>query len=243
MLTRSPADPGWSASKRDLESRGALASLLPSDVIAVERLFHPPVAPLYPEESEFIAGAVTKRRREFATVRLCAREGLAQLGVEPAPILPGARGAPTWPSGIVGSMTHCDGYRAAAVARREAVMSVGIDAEPNLPLPEGVETMIAVAEERSSLARIVRSHPDTAWPRVLFSAKESVYKACFPITGRWLDFKDCVVTLDVNAETFTASLKAGEISVRGERIDQLEGRWRLRHHRDASYVLTAVVVP
>ncbi|MGH3325491.1 MAG: 4'-phosphopantetheinyl transferase family protein, partial [Streptomyces sp.] len=102
---------------------------------------------LYEEELALLGKAVPKRRREFATVRVCARRALSGLGRPPAPLLPGTRNAPVWPAGVVGSMTHCDGYRAAAVARVSDLMALGIDAEPNLPLPEGVLGSIALPAE------------------------------------------------------------------------------------------------
>src|SRR5690349_19867240 len=98
---------------------------------------------LFAEEAERVAKAVTKRRREFATVRHCARQALAELGIQPVALLNGERGAPKWPAGVVGSMTHCAGYRAAAVALDTVIHTIGIDAEPHGPLPEGVEGMIA----------------------------------------------------------------------------------------------------
>lgn len=78
-------------------------------------------------------------------------------------------------------MTHCDGYRAAAVARRETIASIGIDAEPHAALPDGVEKLTALPEERMALTRLAVTHPHIHWDRLLFSAKESVYKAWFPL--------------------------------------------------------------
>src|SRR5437868_12446432 len=89
----------------------------------------PPGAVLFPEEEPAVAKAVDKRRREFTTVRWCAREALAGLGMPPVPIMRGEKGAPRWPDGVVGSMTHCDGYRAAAVAKARDIAALGIDAE------------------------------------------------------------------------------------------------------------------
>ncbi|WP_158717200.1 4'-phosphopantetheinyl transferase family protein [Streptomyces sp. NRRL F-4474] len=80
-----------------------------------------------------LRAAVAARRREFATVRRCARQSLAALGIPPMPLLPGERGAPLWPRGTVGSMTHCLGYRAAAAARADEITALGIDAEPHQP--------------------------------------------------------------------------------------------------------------
>ncbi|MGW1728614.1 hypothetical protein ACWCQK_37765 [Streptomyces sp. NPDC002306] len=59
---------------------------------------------LFPKEEQLVANAAAKRRREFATVRACARTPLAAQG--PRPILPRARGEPRWPVGII-SMKRC----------------------------------------------------------------------------------------------------------------------------------------
>ncbi|WP_370423209.1 4'-phosphopantetheinyl transferase [Streptomyces sp. QH1-20] len=222
--------------------KGLLAGLFP-DVIIVERFTDPPDVHLYPQEADIVARAVDKRRREFATVRLCARTALAGLGIAPGPILRGDRGAPVWPEGIVGSMTHCDGYRAAAVARNTAVASVGIDAEPHAPLPAGVEKLVALPEERRTLDRLSVSHPAVAWDRLLFSAKESTYKTWFPLTGRWLDFPDCVITPDPEDGTFTCSLNVPGPVVGGRRIDRFTGHWRTVVRDGAAYVATAITLP
>ena len=86
-----------------------IEEILPTEVAAVEAFDDPPGAMLYPEEEAVIARAVDKRQREFTTARVCARAALAALGLPPAPILPGQRGAPGWPNGVVGSMKHAPG--------------------------------------------------------------------------------------------------------------------------------------
>jgi 4'-phosphopantetheinyl transferase EntD len=98
-----------------------------------------------------IAKSVAKRRNEFITVRYCARQALGELGVPPVPILKGDKGEPCWPDGVVGSLTHCTGYRGAAVGRHGAVRSVGIDAEPHDVLPKGVLDAISLPKERAEL--------------------------------------------------------------------------------------------
>src|SRR3981081_2727213 len=83
----------------------------------------PPDAVLFPEEEAAISRAVEKRRRDFRTVRHCSRRALRELGVPPTAVVPGERRKPVWPPGVVGSLTHCTGYRAAAVAHRRVVYS------------------------------------------------------------------------------------------------------------------------
>jgi hypothetical protein len=92
-----------------------LGMILPANVESEERFGEAPGGVLFPEEEKIIAHAVEARRREFATVRVCARACLARLGYAQVPILPGVGGTPTWPAGVQGSMTHCAGYAAAAV--------------------------------------------------------------------------------------------------------------------------------
>nr|WP_229848193.1 4'-phosphopantetheinyl transferase superfamily protein [Streptomyces melanogenes] len=229
-------------------TRALLEGLLPAHVVVAELFADPPTVELFPQEAELVAKAVDKRRREFATVRLCARTALAQLGHAPGPILPTREGpawaqrAPRWPDGVVGSMTHCDGYRAAAVASTSAIASVGVDAEPNAPVPDGVREMVTRPEERVTLDRLAASHPAVAWDRLLFSAKESVFKAWFPLTGRWLDFGDCVITPDPESGTFTGALQVPGPVVDGVRVDVFRGRWRTVEGENGGLVATGVVV-
>ena len=76
-----------------------LEQILPPGVVVVETFRDEPGVALFPEEEAVVARAVGKRRREFSSGRACARAALARLGVPPAPLLPGLRGAPRWPDG------------------------------------------------------------------------------------------------------------------------------------------------
>ena len=90
-----------------------------------------PESTMFPAEAAAVVHAVPGRRLEFAAVRYCARQAMRRIGLPPVPILPDADGVPRWPTGVVGSMTHCAGYRAAAVARSDRLLGIGIDAEPH----------------------------------------------------------------------------------------------------------------
>jgi 4'-phosphopantetheinyl transferase EntD len=213
--------------------------LLPTWVRAVDTTQDASEDSLWPAERAVVSRAVPKRRVEFATVRACARAALAELGVPPAPILPGARGAPGWPAGIVGSMTHCAGYRAAAVATQEFAASIGIDAEPHGPLPEGVLEAIARPEEHGWLTELAASAPGVHWDRLLFSMKESVYKAWFPLTGSWLDFDEASITVEPSAGAFTAVLQVPGPVLGGRELTTFTGRFSTSD----TLVLTAIAVP
>ncbi|MET8578239.1 4'-phosphopantetheinyl transferase superfamily protein [Streptomyces sp. NPDC005012] len=213
-----------------------MRDLLPPTVHVAETFGDPPGAVLLPEEEAAVARAVAKRRQEYTTVRHLARRALACLGHGDAAVVPGQGRAPRWPAGVVGALTHCDGYRAAAVADAAAVASVGIDAEPHEPLPEGVLDGVTLPGEREHLAELAGKRPDVNWDRLLFSAKESVYKTWYPLTGAWLGFKDAVLTFD-HSGTFHARVLPGALVDGGPA--SFDGRWNAA----GGFVTTAVTVP
>lgn len=211
--------------------------LLPGAVAVEETDSDVSEAALLPEEHACVVEAVEQRRREFATVRYCARRALARLGQPPVALVPGRDRAPEWPDGIVGSMTHCDGYRAAAVARDTEMRAIGIDAEPNEPLPEGVAGLVIVGDEPRALRALAASKPWIAWDRLLFSIKESIYKAWYPLTRSWLDFGQCEVSIGPGA--FTGRLHVVRPTMDGAPLDQIRGLWAA-HGR---HLLTATLIP
>jgi 4'-phosphopantetheinyl transferase EntD len=212
-----------------------LGSLLPSWVECHEHFGEAVDGYLFPEEEKVVERAVDGRRRQYATVRRCARAGLAGLGHPPTPILPGRGGAPAWPAGVRGSMTHCSQYAAAAVAPSERVVTIGIDAEPDAPLPAGVLELVATPEECLRLPTPRTSQP--CWDRLLFSAKESVYKAWFPVVREWLDPLETVVAIAEDG-WFTAALLRDGLADGSSRISRLRGRWAA----GGGIVLTGVIV-
>jgi 4'-phosphopantetheinyl transferase EntD len=180
-----------------------LSTILPSGVAVAEARGELPRGIVFPEEAPAIARAVAKRRLEFEAGRALARQALQQLGYPSLAIVSGTSREPIWPKGIVGSITHCEGYCAAAVARADAVATIGIDAAPQAPLGEGVLRLIARDEERAWMEDQVDAD---LWARLLFSAKESVFKAWFPLTRRWIDFSAASVRFDPVDRTFRATL-------------------------------------
>ncbi|MFU8873828.1 4'-phosphopantetheinyl transferase family protein [Micromonospora sp. SL4-19] len=217
-----------------------IEALLPSAVVTVEAFSDIPGEAPYPGEEDLVAKAVESRHREFVTARRCAREALARLGYAPAPIRSGLRREPRWPAGVVGSITHCAGYRAAAVTRDTALAGLGIDAEPHDALPDEVAEAVTVAGEPELLRRLSLADPSVHWDRLLFSAKESVYKAWYPLTGRWLGFEDAELSIDPTAGSFTARLLVdGTRTDGGPPLAALHGRYLVAD----GLIVTSVTLP
>lgn len=215
-------------------SNQSLEELLPSGVAWAELREAEPYDQLLPEELRLGDGMVKSRRREFLLGRACARRALTRLGLPAAPILRGPKGEPLWPRGAVGSITHCEGYWAAAVTTQPQVKSIGIDAELDATLPAEVVRHVCSAQEIAQLSRLPRV---THWDRILFSAKESIYKAWFPITGRWLGFKDVRVSFSPHEGTFDAQLLVAPPRD-AQWLTRLQGRFLVRE----GLVMTATAI-
>ena len=129
---------------------------------------------LHREERVHVVQSVEKRRREFALGRACARAALAGLGHGEAVIAKGDEGAPIWPAGIVGSITHTKDYAAAVAGERCRFTGVGIDAERKGGVTPQLWPRLFTLTEQEAL----HAQPDPSLAATLFfSAKEASYKA------------------------------------------------------------------
>ncbi len=211
---------------------GLIAGILPPAVAAVESIGElPRDGPgLFAAEEAVMRTAGRRRRAEFTAGRLCARAALVRLGVPATPILPGPAGQPRWPAGVAGSITHCTGYHACAAALAREVAAIGIDAEPDAGLPAGLLEAVATGPEHAWIRQQTASVPTVCWDRLLFSAKESVAKLWYPLTGQWLGFHDVIIRVATTG-TFEVRLPAGSSPrhLPAERqASQLAGRWLAR---------------
>lgn len=220
------------------QGAAVISQLLPPQAAAAEAFSDVTGARLLGEEEAELGGASLQRYAEFSTGRACARAALARLGLPPVPIPRGPHGEPRWPDGVTGSITHCAGYRACAVARSSQVAALGIDAEPDGPLPAGLLTAVSTAAERAWLAERMTAAPGVCWDRLLFSAKESAYKAWFPLTGTAPGFAELAVT-EPSDTRFTVRLLAPGPGRARRRAPMLEGAWLADH----GLIVTAVAVP
>ncbi|MEP6883769.1 MAG: 4'-phosphopantetheinyl transferase superfamily protein [Gammaproteobacteria bacterium] len=168
--------------------------LLPSYVIAVETMDSAELGALLPAEAACLGNSAPKRMREFAAGRVCARRALAQIGVEDFPIIAAQDRQPIWPESVVGSITHTDGYCAAAVADRARCLGIGIDSE----LIEGgilrLAHRICVPAELHWLETLPAAQRPSA-VTMIFCSKEAFYKFQYPIVAEKLGFGDLRIAI------------------------------------------------
>jgi len=226
-----------------MKGNDIFASLLPSSVHVVQSRTELEDTESYGEEERYIANAVPERQHEFRTVRVCARRALGQLGHAGIALVPDEKRAPVWPAGVVGSMTHCVGFRAAAVASTNDIRGLGIDAELHASLPAETLDIILLPEEQRMVGELNSRYPETAWDRLIFSAKESVFKAWFPLTRQWLDFLECRIILDAQAHSFHAEIQAkGSVAAEHD-LTVMNGRWIAEGPSGQGLLGTCITVP
>lgn len=215
--------------------------LLPDDVRVAARTLDPAaeVTFRFPEEEAHVAGAVAKRRVEFATGRALAHELCDALGVEPAPLLVDERRAPIWPAGVHGSISHTypkagpqpAGAGLCAVAVSTSRTQFGLDVEATAPLDRKLWPSVLTISERARLEGLGKR--GALLSKVHFSGKEAVYKAIAARVGRVVGFDEVELGVSLARGTFevTAMLKDGA------RLPRLAGRWRV----GPDFIVTAVV--
>jgi len=174
-------DPGF---QRELDC------LAPPGLLIGHRLITPgDEDALLAHEAASIPSPIASVRRASGAARIVARELLARLGYGPAAIPKAPSGEPIWPEGIAGSMAHDDRIAIAAVGPQRDFRSIGIDIEPAVPLSSDMLELVATPRELRDIAG------DPLRGKILFAAKEAVYKAAYPLDRVFLEFRDIEIDL------------------------------------------------
>lgn len=156
---------------------------------------------------DHLARAVPKRRAEYLAGRYLARALLAPLGFADFTLLRGEDRAPQWPPGIAGTLSHNADTALCAVHRENGLGGVGLDVETLIPRARAEELWGAIVSEVE--CDLLRDQPQ-AFNQLLtlvFSAKESLFKALYPQVRSYFDFLDArVVVMDPQQQTFELEL-------------------------------------
>lgn len=183
-----------------------VAAMLPVDVAvgacAVGSVNEPP----FPQEAQFVKRAVLKRRQEFAAGRWAAHQAIVALGHGPSPVAMDDDRCPRFPPGLYGSIAHSRYVAVAVVGRRQCKEALGIDVEDKSPLPLEVIPVVCLREEITRLEKWSHGLGEDA-AKLIFSAKEAVYKNLFPEWRRVLEFSDVEIEVDVATRQFSATVQ------------------------------------
>lgn len=150
----------------------------------------------WPQEIGAVTKAVPHRKAEFAAGRAAARAAMAELDMAPAAIPAGDDRAPIWPENLTGSITHGEDTALAVVGLASDYRGLGIDIEPDAPLPDDILSEICDGDECAWIAGQVAP---LRWARLIFVAKEAAFKCQYPTTQTIFGFE--VMTVRVEPET------------------------------------------
>lgn len=182
-----------------------LRAILPDGAVAAGGPISHLQEPLLPGEDQSLHRARDTRRADFIAGRTAARRALAALGLPAHPLPRDPRGPVLWPEGVTGSISHGAGWALAALAPSRDLAGIGIDIEAAgsfVPLED-----IALPDEINALGE--------RDPVLLFSAKESAYKAQFPLTGRMFGFHDLRIIWTDYGFTAEMLLPGPKLTIRG----------------------------
>jgi len=153
---------------------------------------------LYPEERILCKDYDLKRKQDFIRGRYCAHHCLS-LNHLKSPVLKGSEGAPKWPDGWTGSISHGKCLTGAMVARTAHFKSVGIDIESIGRITPALWPVLFTHKEMDYL-NTVPTLDQARISTVLFSIKEAYYKMNFQLNEQFIDTHDVEVFMDQKGE-------------------------------------------
>jgi len=219
------------------QHRAVFQDLLPPDVVVEESKIEDAQGLLFPDEEALIARAVEKRRKEFTAGRTCLRNALARLGVSRGPILQNKMRSPRVPRGYTATITHSGELCAAAAVKKGEIEAIGIDVEEHSALEPNIVKMILVPNEQMMINDLP-SRGGVHWAKVIFSAKESFYKAYFQIAEQYLDYLEAEFFIEPVNQSLSCHLLIPSP------VSNLEGRtFQGKYEIVDDYVFTAFAIP
>ncbi len=146
---------------------------------------------LFPPERLICQSYEPDRKQDFVRGRYCAHECLRRLSF-PQPVAKSELGAPLWPEGLTGSISHSRHLAGAILAKKGRFRSLGLDIEVVGRITPDLWPVIFTKAEMDFLIR--QRLPDR-WSTFIFSAKEAFYKMQYPMTKAGMEAEDLEVVV------------------------------------------------
>lgn len=140
------------------------------------------------------------RREEFLRGRYLAHQLLEKQGGSQAYIGKKER-MPVWPQGYIGSISHSKDYIVAACSQDDVLYGVGIDIETAGRIRKGMEKKIMTADDIVDLEGVDSTFVKT----LIFSAKEALFKALYPLCEEFFGMLDASV-IKIDQHSFVIRL-------------------------------------
>lgn len=188
------------------------------------------------ELPEMLRKASRRRRSQFLAGRISASLALKRLKSASLDVGMDFDRSPVWPDGICGSISHTKDFAVCACTSRGADVSIGIDVEEYQD-PSLLDTLVPLAVRPEEITVLSDQDPHVAGI-IVFSAKEALYKAIYPLMGVYVDYLDVeLVSYIPTQRELSFRFRCGAIANRLQRYS-IDVRWRPVHSR----VFSACVV-
>lgn len=202
-LQESPAWPDDQMYALAAEDFRRIQAHLPTNILLLAAPVNNWMPDIDPVEQEIVQHAVLSRQAEYSTGRMLAARALMEMSTPVSAILRGPMNEPIWPVGIVGSITHTNDICLVAVATTKHMVGVGIDIEANRPEFDNLAHLILRPDERQATG--IKFLPKKDVVRLIFGAKEALYKAIYGRANRFVDFQEVRIEFGPEAGRFTAN--------------------------------------
>ena len=185
--------------------------------------------------------AVAKRQAEYLAGRYCAAKTLSALGMTNTDVQSGENRVPHWPQGATGSISHTAGRAVAVAGLENSYTGLGIDCEM-LIRPDVTERVYGTIAVTSETALLEQLNWSKEWFLTLvFSAKESLYKALHPTVEVFFGFDSAEVLGVGNGEYIIALTR--DLNDKWRAGQQFKGRYLMDENVPGSeFALTLLEV-
>ncbi|MFT8212033.1 MAG: 4'-phosphopantetheinyl transferase family protein [Symbiopectobacterium sp.] len=157
-----------------------------------DTLYHRINVPLSAE----LARSVLKRSAEFLAGRYLARHVLEKLGINQFTLLSGEDRSPVWPENLCGSLSHNKDSVLCAIHRHsDMYRGVGVDVETLMSDDRAASLWPGIIDEEELQWLQRLDMPFCQALTLSFSAKESLFKAIYPMVQHYFDFLDAQITV------------------------------------------------
>jgi enterobactin synthetase component D len=154
-----------------------------------------------------IAQSVLKRQSEFLAGRIMAQKSLQQLDHKNVNIAIGKDRSPIWPIGIIGAISHSNDLVLCIMASTTDYAYVGCDIEPMIANDTRMNIDNIIINEDEKLLMKSTYLEESVSFTLVYSAKESLFKALYPDVKRYFDFSAAQISdIDTSKQTFNIKL-------------------------------------
>jgi len=187
-----------------------------------------------------IAQARVERKNEYLCGRVLAQAVLNHHFGLDQPITSMYEPLPIWPNHVLGSISHSQNKLIVALSNNAIYLGVDIEHWVTSEFAQESAHLVLTPSEFDLWKNKAAEFFDFArYVSLIFSIKESLYKAVYPTAKQYIDFLEASI-VDINFENQTLTLTfLPEIQQRYQLLEQYQGGWVVEQDHIMTWVFQA----